>query len=59
MFIEQMASQMANDFFAALEPFWVHVSLIMKPRGGIAIGAEAVREREDKDEDPSTRQWRP
>lgn len=41
-FIEDLASQLAHDVWAAIEPNWVRVTAHQKPRGGISIDAVAA-----------------
>lgn len=36
-FVEQLAVTMATDFYKALEPNWVQVVCVQKPRGGVEI----------------------
>ncbi|MGI6647785.1 MAG: preQ(1) synthase [Bacillota bacterium] len=42
VFCEALASQIAQDVYAACQPFWCKVTVIQKPRGGIRITASAV-----------------
>lgn len=41
VFCEALASRIAQDVYAACEPFWCKVTVIQKPRGGIGISATA------------------
>ncbi len=48
MFVEALASQMADDIFAALSPKSVSVDIIQKPRGGVTIIASARCKQEEE-----------
>jgi len=48
VFCEALASQIAEDIFAACRPFWCRVNVIQKPRGGIRITATAAAGTEKK-----------
>ena len=41
VFCESLAAKIAKDIYEAARPRWVHVTVVQKPRGGIAIRAEA------------------
>ena len=41
VFCEALASRMAQDVFAACQPYWCTVTVTQKPRGGIKITATA------------------
>jgi 7-cyano-7-deazaguanine reductase len=45
-FCEALASQIAGDVFAALQPLWCTVTIHQRARGGITITATATRRRE-------------
>ncbi|MDI6816288.1 MAG: preQ(1) synthase [Actinomycetota bacterium] len=45
-FCESLADKIANDFYAACNPFWCKVTVIQKPRGGIEITSVAEARRE-------------
>ena len=42
MFCEQLSAMIAKRLGDALKPRWLRVSILQKPRGGIAINAESV-----------------
>ena len=41
VFCEALAAQIAQDIFAACQPFWVEVVVTQKPRGGVKLVAKA------------------
>jgi 7-cyano-7-deazaguanine reductase len=43
LFCEAFASQIAQDIFQVIDPFYVHVDVIQKPRGGVSIIGEAEK----------------
>ena len=45
-FNEQIANEIADDFYTQLNPSFVRVTLRMNARGGIAVTATATRRRE-------------
>lgn len=48
MFVEQFAAKIADDFFDVAQPHFLRVQVIQKPRGGIEIRAEAIRETDQE-----------
>jgi 7-cyano-7-deazaguanine reductase len=46
VFCEALADEIAQDVFAACQPFWCKVTVIQKPRGGIRITATAFAGKE-------------
>lgn len=43
VFCEALATQIAQDIYAACKPLWCKVTVIQKPRGGIKITATASK----------------
>lgn len=47
MFVEAMASKIAEDVFNAIQPFLVEVEITQKPRGGVKIVAYASKQKKE------------
>jgi 7-cyano-7-deazaguanine reductase len=46
LFAEGLANQIAEDIYAAIQPFWCKVTLVQNTRGGLQLTVVADKKRE-------------